>query len=75
MPLAANTAAKILAVELYIAITAADTLTNNAVDFLTASIAAYTIVRCIEVEFYTTEQLHLRYPGSLQQSFIKPSGA
>jgi hypothetical protein len=39
LPIAANTAAKVLSVELHIAITAADTLAKYAVDFLTASIA------------------------------------
>ncbi len=74
MPIAANTPAKILSVELRIAITAAETLARNAVDFLTANNTdAETIVRCIEVEFHKAGQRHLRYLGALQ-SFIKPSG-
>ncbi len=50
--IAANTGAKILSVELRIAITAAETLARNAVDFLTANnTTTDTIIRCIEVEF------------------------
>ncbi len=46
MPIAANTAAKILAVELHKAITTAETPARNEVDFLTANnTAADTIVR------------------------------
>ncbi len=51
-------------IELRIAITTAETLARNAVDFLTVNnTTTNTIVRCIEVEFHKAEQLYLRYPG------------